>query len=151
MRLWSIHPNYLDAQGLLALWREGLLAKKVLRNKTKGYKNHPQLIRFKDCPSPINTINAYLKEILEESKRRNFHFDAGKIGSCKTAYKIPVSAGQIQFEFVHLLNKLKKRNPVRYHLLKSQRNIRLHPLFKRIAGKREKWEKWEHRIKSTRG
>ncbi|WP_368086417.1 pyrimidine dimer DNA glycosylase/endonuclease V [Nitrosomonas sp. Nm34] len=26
MRLWSIHPKYLDAKGLLALWREGLQA-----------------------------------------------------------------------------------------------------------------------------
>jgi len=31
MRLWTIHPKYLDRQGLLALWREALLAQKVLR------------------------------------------------------------------------------------------------------------------------
>jgi carboxyl-terminal processing protease len=29
MRLWSLHPKYLDAQGLVALWREALLAKAV--------------------------------------------------------------------------------------------------------------------------
>ncbi len=46
MRLWSLHPKYLDRQGLLAVWREGLLAQKVLQGKTKGYKNHPQLKRF---------------------------------------------------------------------------------------------------------
>jgi len=25
MRLWTLHPKYLDARGLVALWREGLL------------------------------------------------------------------------------------------------------------------------------
>ncbi|HEU5178767.1 MAG TPA: pyrimidine dimer DNA glycosylase/endonuclease V, partial [Burkholderiales bacterium] len=31
MRLWSLHPKYLDARGLVALWREALLAQAVLR------------------------------------------------------------------------------------------------------------------------
>ena len=53
MRLWSIHPKYLDTKGLLAVWREALLAKKVLENKTKGYKNHPQLERFKQQNDPL--------------------------------------------------------------------------------------------------
>ena len=43
MRLWSIHPRYLDSMGLVALWREALLAQAVLRGETKGYKFHPQL------------------------------------------------------------------------------------------------------------
>jgi len=38
MRLWTIHPKYLDAKGLVALWRETLLAKHVLEGKTPGYK-----------------------------------------------------------------------------------------------------------------
>ncbi|MEN6399799.1 MAG: pyrimidine dimer DNA glycosylase/endonuclease V, partial [Rectinema sp.] len=29
MRLWTLHPQYLDQKGLTAAWREGLLAKKV--------------------------------------------------------------------------------------------------------------------------
>ena len=31
MRLWSLHPCYLDPAGLVAVWREGLLARAVLR------------------------------------------------------------------------------------------------------------------------
>ena len=27
MRLWSLHPKHLDPQGLVARWREGLLAR----------------------------------------------------------------------------------------------------------------------------
>jgi Pyrimidine dimer DNA glycosylase len=47
MRIWSLHPQYLDRQGLTAAWREGLLAQKVLTGTTKGYRNHPQLRRFR--------------------------------------------------------------------------------------------------------
>jgi hypothetical protein len=47
MRIWSVHPRYLDRQGLTAGWREGLLAQKVLTGTTKGYRNHPQLRRFR--------------------------------------------------------------------------------------------------------
>jgi hypothetical protein len=36
MRLWTLHPKYLDARGLVALWREALLAQKVLRGATRG-------------------------------------------------------------------------------------------------------------------
>ncbi|MDI3502728.1 MAG: hypothetical protein PWR13_285 [Archaeoglobi archaeon] len=35
MRLWSIHSKYLDAKGLVAVWREGLLAKKYWKEKLK--------------------------------------------------------------------------------------------------------------------
>jgi len=80
MRLWSIHPKYLDSIGLVALWREGLLAKKVLQGKTKGYKNHPQLIRFKNTKNPILSIDAYLYFVLEEASQRGFNFDNSKLG-----------------------------------------------------------------------
>ncbi|MFN3505685.1 MAG: pyrimidine dimer DNA glycosylase/endonuclease V, partial [Caldimicrobium sp.] len=60
MRLWSIHPMYLDARGLVALWREALLARKVLIGETSGYRNHPQLVRFKRSASPLDAINRYL-------------------------------------------------------------------------------------------
>ena len=52
MRLWTLHPRYLDARGLVALWREALLAQKVLRGKTRGYRAHPQLQRFREQADP---------------------------------------------------------------------------------------------------
>ena len=57
MRLWSLHPKYLDIKGLVACWREGLLARKVLLDQTKGYKNHPQLIRFNR--SNLNRLESF--------------------------------------------------------------------------------------------
>ena len=41
MRLWTLHPQYLDPRGLVALWREALLAQKVLLGRTRGYRAHP--------------------------------------------------------------------------------------------------------------
>ena len=141
MRLWTIHPKYLDTKGLVALWREALLAKKVLQNKIRGYKNHPQLIRFKNQSSPVNAINCYLLEIFKESQNRNFKFDIRKIGSLQPVIRIPVSSGQIKYEFGHLLKKLKERDPVQYRKLKNQIKIAPHPLFKKVRGAIEKWEK----------
>ena len=60
MRIWSVHPRYLDRQGLLACWRESLLAQAVLADATKGYQHHPQLERFREQPDPLVAIGAYL-------------------------------------------------------------------------------------------
>jgi Pyrimidine dimer DNA glycosylase (EC 3.2.2.17)/DNA-(apurinic or apyrimidinic site) lyase (EC 4.2.99.18) len=71
MRLWSLHPKYLDKLGLLGLWRESLLAQKVLLGKTKGYKNHPQLIRFKKTEDPILYIGTYLYMFIWKEKEED--------------------------------------------------------------------------------
>lgn len=141
MRLWSIHPKYLDTKGLLAVWREGLLAKKVLEGKTKGYKNHPQLERFKKSKYPIACINAYLYEILLEAKRRDYNFDESKIERVKMNSKITVTKKQVAYEFQHLLNKLKLRDKEKYGKIKDTKKIKVHPLFKIIEGEIESWEK----------
>lgn len=141
MRLWSIHPKYLDKMGLLAVWREGLLAKKVLEGKTKGYKNHPQLIRFKNCENPITAINAFLYEIYKESKIRNYKFNEKKITKVKLKNKIPVTSKQVEFEFKHLLKKLQSRDNEKYFELLKVKKIEVNPIFRIVPGKIEKWEK----------
>jgi len=69
MRLWTVHPRYLDTKGLLAAWREGLLAQKVLQDKTSGYRNHPQLLRFRATANPTASIASYLLVFMK--KRSN--------------------------------------------------------------------------------
>ncbi len=140
MRIWSIHPKYLDSKGLVALWRETLLAKKVLEGKTKGYRNHPQLSRFKELKSPLNAINKYLGSVAEEAVRRNYNFDENKFRKISTTGKISVTSGQIEYEFKHLLNKLKKRDKDRFMEIRNIKQIQLHPLFSRKKGPVEKWE-----------
>lgn len=141
MRLWSIHPKYLDVKGLVALWREGLLAKKVLENRTSGYRHHPQLIRFKDCSKPILYINAYLHLVCDEADKRGYKFDRSKLGKerARLGY-IYVNSKQIEFEWNHLKGKLKIRSIDKYMEYQSLQRPRVHPLFKKIPGDIEEWE-----------
>ena len=105
MRLWSIHPKYLDSRGLVALWRETLLAKNVLAGKTKGYTKHPQLLRFKEAEDPMIAINSYLLDVYNESLERGYNFNPEKFDQFNKQLLIPVSSGQIEYEFRLLLHK----------------------------------------------
>lgn len=139
MRIWSLHPENLDTKGLVALWRETLLAKHVLEGKTKGYKNHPQLDRFKALPNPVNAINAYLAEVYHEAERRGYTFTRDKIHWDFKAETIVVTDGQVVYETKHLLRKLETRDPERYAKLKNK-SLNTHPLFQVTAGEIESWE-----------
>ena len=132
MRLWSIHPGYLDSKGLVALWRESLLAQKVLRGLTKGYKNHPQLSRFKSTSNPLGAISCYLRCVADEADERGYNFDRSKIENKYYRGKISVTNGQLDFEFTHLLGKLKKRDPELYVELRKIKRIKLNPIFSKV-------------------
>lgn len=143
MRLWSLHPSYLDAIGLIALWREGLLARKVLLGQTKGYTSHPQLIRFRETENPIQTIDAYLKAVHDESIRRSYSFDLSKISPCASqpSSRLLLPDKQLEYEFHHLLNKLQKRSPLQYSLLYQTTLTLPHPIFQVVPGSICSWEK----------
>lgn len=141
MRIWSIHPKYLDSKGLVALWRETLLAKKVLEGRTKGYQNHPQLIRFRESEYPVQRLDQYLLSIWDEASKRGYHFDKEKINMNFRPGKIPVTDGQMAYETKHLLNKLKARDPEKFLQLSQKESLQPHPLFKIIHGAIEMWEK----------
>ena len=140
MRIWSLHPKYLDAKGIVALWRETLLAKNVLQNKTKGYKNHPQLNRFKESKYPLAAVNLYLSYVHKEAIERSYNFDRKKFRVSNKRIKLKVTTGQVEYEAKHLLKKLKIRDPKRFKELKSVKVFEPHPLFKVVPGKIEGWE-----------
>ena len=129
MRLWTLHPRYLDTKGLLAAWREALLAQKVLQGRTKGYRRHPQLIRFKTSANPLGSIACYLKTILAEAQNRNYHFNACKIQGRASKAKIAETRGQLLYEWQHLIRKIKTRAPGHYALMKRVRSPQANPLF----------------------
>jgi hypothetical protein len=141
MRLWSIAPHYLDAKGLVALWRETLLAQAVLHGRTKGYKNHPQLTRFRDHH---DLLEKYLRLICDEADARGYNFDRTRIRPVKTKTSafLPVSRGQVLYEMQHLQKKLKTRDPVKFRensRLKSP--PALFTVFRMTRGKNvEPWE-----------
>ncbi len=141
MRLWSIHPRYLDAIGLVAAWREALLAKKVLQGRTRGYRRHPQLDRFRNQSSPVVHINVYLRFLWIESMQRGFKFDRSKIGRCRSVRRITVTDGQLNYEMSHLRHKLGKRDRQQLSVIAGVRKPSPHPLFKRCKGPVEQWER----------
>ena len=143
MRLWTINFKYLDARGLVALWREALLAKNVLAGLTKGYKNHPQLDRFYAHKNALEAINAYLAEVYAQACARGYKFDAAKAGEFdeRNLVKIAVSSGQIEYEFAFLQKKLKSRDINAYERNLSVKNIEIASIFKEIEGGIEPWEK----------
>jgi hypothetical protein len=143
VRLWSIHPQYLDRIGLVALWRESLLAQKVLQGETKGYRHHPQLKRFKDHPHPQQAIAYYLMGVWEEGHRRGYHFNKAKIGAkdSLTIQKIPITKGQLRYELQRLCAKVQRRDHPAYRRLLAVAAVECHPIFEAIEGAIEEWER----------
>jgi hypothetical protein len=141
MRLWTLHPRYLDAQGLVAAWREALLAQKVLLGKTKGYRHHPQLIRFQAQVDPIAAIATFLDGLAAEASARQYRFDASKILPPRLERPIIETEGQLLFEWGHLNAKLRVRSP---SVAKNHESIAIpepHPLFHVVPGAVRTWEK----------
>lgn len=141
MRLWSLHPKYLDPKGLVALWREALLAQAVLLGHTRGYINHPQLERFKAHPSPRYAISVYLSAVHAEAVTRGYNFDPSKVGPVYDVELIDVSQGQIDYEHEHLLNKLAERSPPLFEQWRKLKQPELHPLFQQVPGPIASWER----------
>jgi hypothetical protein len=146
MRLWSLHPRYLDSRGLTAAWREGLLARAVLAGQTRGYRAHPQLARFSAGPVPLDAINGYLHGLFAEACARGFAFNTAKLPEKRPVARLTVTRGQLEFELRHLRSKLRVRDPGRLRQMpQAAGNIDTHPLFRAVAGPIEAWERGEER------
>ena len=141
MRLWTLHPRYLDAKGLVAAWREGLLAQKVLQGGTRGYLHHPQLVRFRAQPQPVAAIAAFLAELASEADARGYNFDKSKISPARFPGKIRETRGQLLYEWEHLREKLRRRAPELYIKFRAEKEPEAHPLFRIIRGEVREWEK----------
>jgi hypothetical protein len=151
MRLWTLHPRYLDAAGLVALWREGLLARAVLRGRTRGYRHHPQLLRFRSHSAPRSAINRYLAAVLDEAAARGYAFDRRRIAAARGRILLTATAGQLAHEWRHLLRKLRQRSPRLYHKWRSAGSPEPHPLFSIVPGEVESWERTRVAPKPRRG
>ena len=141
MRIWTLHPKYLDPQGLVALWREALLARAVLRGMTTGYRHHPQLLRFQSHAAPRSAINAYLNSVYTEAESRGYSFNRRKIGPVRANVRIESTEGQLHYEWRHLMGKLRVRSPLLYRTWRSVISPESHPLFSIGCGAVEQWER----------
>ncbi|MBF0461967.1 MAG: DNA lyase [Magnetococcales bacterium] len=141
MRLWTLHPRYLDPRGSVALWREALLAQAVLRGETRGYRHHPQLVRFLEQQDPLGTVASYLEGVSTEAKSRGYRFDTSRISHPAVTGWIEETRGQMLFEWGHLQRKLAARAPA---TLVKWKNVSVpdpHPLFRVVAGDVRPWER----------
>lgn len=141
MRLWTVHPKYLDSSGLTAAWREGLLARKVLQGQTRGYRSHPQLMRFRAHAHPTICIEQYLVGLFDEATARGYRFDAHKIADGMTRRRITETEGQLRYEWAHLKRKLRQRAPALYQRFRAIAMPEAHPLFRIVPGDVRAWER----------
>ena len=145
MRLWSLHPRHLDRQGLTGCWRESLLAQAVLAGRTQGYRAHPQLERFRAHPEPLAAVGAYLETLAQDAAARGYRFDASRIaqrpGDAAGLAPIPVTEGQVELEWQHLLAKLAARSPERWEHEAVLSGPEVHPVFSVVPGPVESWER----------
>jgi len=142
MRLWTVHPRHLDTAGLVALWREALLAQAVLLGSTRGYTRHPQLQRFQAAADPIACIAGYLRAVADEADRRGYAFNATRIvASGSPVKRIAETKGQLLYEWEHLGRKLRRRSPAWYRDQVAGAQPTAHPLFRIVAGGVRDWER----------
>ncbi|ALJ19695.1 pyrimidine dimer DNA glycosylase/endonuclease V [Microbacterium sp. No. 7] len=141
MRIWSVHPRFLDGKGLVACWRETLLAQAVLAGRTRGYTRHPQLVRFRAQDDPIGAVGAYLTGLVDEADLRGYRFDRTRIERpVATNALIAVTEGQLGYEWGHLQAKLVERSP---EVAARWRDVTPEPhrLFRIVPGPVEDWER----------
>lgn len=142
MRLWTLHPRHLDAAGLVALWREALLAQAVLLGRTRGYMHHPQLQRFRAAADPVSSIATYLRGVADEATSRGYAFNAERIvGQGDSVSRIAETKGQLLYEWEHLGRKLRRRSPAWYRDRIAGARPTPHPLFRVVAGGVRDWER----------
>jgi Pyrimidine dimer DNA glycosylase len=141
VRLWSIHPKYLDPAGLVALWREGLLAQAVLAGRTRGYTRHPQLERFRAQEEPQMAIASYLHAVADEARKRGYAFDVTKLPPRVETAPMTVSRQQLRYEWEHLREKLRNRDPFWCEAAASVKSPRPHPSFIVVPGPIASWER----------
>jgi hypothetical protein len=141
MRLWTVHPRYLDPKGLVAAWREALLAQKVISGATKGYCYHPQLARFQAQTDPPAAIASFLVGLADEAQMRGYHFDVSKISPRRFRMTITVTSGQLLYEWAHLMTKLRTRAPLMESQLQNVTMPEPHPLFCVVPGEVCDWER----------
>lgn len=137
MRIWSFHPQHLNSQYMVQIWRESLLAMKALTTKNKrGYYMHPQLNRFKNHgEDALQVLSDYMWEIWKEADRREFHFDQSKLmPESKCPELIKVNQGQILYEWSWYCKKVKQDG--------STVKVIPHPMILVVDNlDTEKWEK----------
>lgn len=140
MSLWVVHPKYLDKQGLVSVWREGLRAQKILSGETACSSNQMLVRQFAADPQPMKAIGAYLSFIAAEGARRGYKFGHEKI-KCpnfdETA--VPLEPKDLVFEMKDLRRRLKARDKDKWRETVKVEKIEPHPGLRGSVMPMSKW------------
>ena len=85
-------------------------------------------------PPFVHSIGAFLREIAFEAERRGYKFDVRKIAKPGRAQQIRETRGQLDYEWMHLRQKLQVRSPEISHYFCVVVRPLAHTLFLIIEG-----------------
>lgn len=159
MRLWTIHPKYLDGKRLTSQWKEGIqmmhIWKEIGENpepaKRLGYVSHPQVRRLSnllvaDSGLISLLLHQHLTAVHEESVQRSYSFNKKLIDDlapdCKNAPKVYVTMGQVAYEFALMAtknNEWSQKVAIDPYML-------CNPIFQVVSGSIESWEKTKDEV-----
>ena len=82
-----------------------------------------------------------MRLVLIESEKRGYHFDKTKLPvQCIPVDFIMESQGQLDYEWQHLLKKLRVRNPDRFRSVSNVKSPDPNPIFRIVPGGISSWE-----------
>ncbi len=130
MRVWDIHPGYLNRQSLLGEHRElhGIVS--IIVNKKKGYARHPETLRWVDCGWALNLRHRLLAA---EMSLRNFT-DKSPVTTRKNKGMWPQTYIDSPFDqFAILCEKYRDKEPGRIGLPHTAQDIWAHHKYSVLA------------------
>jgi hypothetical protein len=138
MCLWSLHPEYQDPRGLVALWREALWCRRF--SEVKGaVMSPPSIGSFSGFGVARRPLPRYLYVVYAEAERRGYHFDVQRIPSEGHVDCVEVTHGQLAYEREYLKQSC-NRSPSWLTSIESASIPKPHPLFCIVSGTVAEWE-----------
>ena len=114
----------------------------MLGKTSGGYANHPQLLRFRAAADGPAAIGDYLTTLADEADDRGYKFDRSKIqANSLTPTQLPLTTGQLDYEWQHLLAKLEVRSPDVKVKWADVARPEPNPIFHLVTGPIAEWEK----------
>ena len=139
-RIWSLHPKYLDGIEIFFLWRNCIMAKKILDGTEKVNRKFPHLARFESSSNPIGAINIYLSEVYKIASTHGKNFKLDKFDDSFKDISLNVTKGQMEYEVELFKKKLRNRSSDTNALIFKIKIIEPNPLFKVVEGNKEAWD-----------
>jgi hypothetical protein len=129
MRVWDIHPGYLNRESLLGEHREVHAIFSIIINHKSGYARHPETMRWRDCLGALVFRHDCLTEEMRLRGYRHLSPAPDTAGSPWPQVFIDPPAGQ----FAILGQKYRMKHPGRIPLPKDAQQLWAHHKYSVMA------------------